>query len=58
MPPTPFTKILSKPPVANCSDDKAGMSFCKGTPSTTQRGSLLPPILLVPLILILDWVPG
>ena len=50
--------MSSKPPVASCSGLRAGDSLCSGTPSTTQSGLLLPDRLFVPLILILDWVPG
>ena len=56
--PIPFTKMSSKPPVASCSLVNDGDSFWRGTPSTTQRGWPEPLMLLVPLIRILDWVPG
>ena len=58
MPPMPLMKMLSKAPAAISSELRFGLSFCSGTPSTTQSGLLLPERLLVPLILMRDWVPG
>ena len=54
----PFTKMLSKPPVASCSLLRAGDSLCRGTPSTTQSGALEPVMLLEPLMVIFACVPG
>ena len=56
--PMPLTKMSSNPPAFICSEDRSGVSFCIGTPSTTHSGLELPERLLTPRMRMLDCCPG
>ena len=51
-------KILSKSPDFICPAEISGISFCKGTPSTTHKGSAFPVNVFVPRMRILEEAPG
>ena len=58
MPASPPEKIVLKSPFLICDEEMVGISFCKGTPSTTHSGSAFPVMVLAPRIRTCALSPG